>query len=438
MDNVLIPCLYLAACTLPISAQDPEPRQNLRLHEYVEAVLHSNLDAAAQRFNVTIAEAQVSISRLLPDPEFSAGISSKELHGPSKPASPTQYEAGLSWTLELGGKRAARIAVARVEVKKAQAEFTAFLDELRVTAAGVFADALKARLVLERQQKTLEGFKELVHLNEIRHATGDIGGVELTQSKVEARRFESEVFKAQAERKAAEALLAQLLGNAQTPVTAAGSMILPSISVNVEALLTQALAHRPALQAARHSLDVAESQKRLAKANRWVDLGLSLGVNHTPQVLATGLDASGAPFPAPANKSNTLSFGVSIPLPFSRRQKGELIQADSARAQARLLVQSAEQQTRSELLSTIALYESTSSQLAAFRSDILQDSDKVLEGIQFSYKRGSASLLEWINAQRTNHEVHLAYLETLANHIKALLALDRISGNHSSLMTEKP
>jgi len=404
----------------------------------VEEVLHANLEAAAQRFNVTIAEAQVSISRLLPDPEIHAGVASKELYGPNKPGTPTEYEAGLSWTLELGGKRSARIAVAQGEVKKAQAEFEAFLDELRATAAGAFADALKARLVLERKQKTMGGFKELVRLNEIRHAAGDIGGVELAQSRVEARHFESEVFAAQAELKAAEAALAQLLGNVQIPVTAAGSMELPIRPVAAEPLLANALEHRTALAAARRSLDVAESQRRLAKANRWVDLGLSVGISHTPAVVPTGVDASGSPFPSPAFKSNALSFGVSVPIPFSRRQKGELIQAESARTQAKLQLQSTEQQTRAEVQSAVAQYEAASSQLAAYRGGILQDSDKVLEGIQFSYKRGNASLLEWINAQRTNHEIHLAYLETLANHVKALVALDRISGQHSSLASVEP
>jgi len=412
MHSRLLPCLCLAACALPAPAQAPAAPRSLRLREFVEEVLRSNLEATAQRFNVTIAEAQVSISRLLPDPEIHAGVASKELYGPNKPGTPTEYEAGLSWTLELGGKRSARIAVAQGEVKKAQAEFEAFLDELRATAAGTFADALKVRLVLARKQKTMEGFKELVRLNEIRHATGDIGGVELTQSRVEARRFESEVFAAQAELKAAEGALAQLLGNVQVPVTAAGSMDLPTHPVAAEL--------------------------QLAKANRWVDLGLSMGINHTPAVVPTGVDASGSPFPSPAFKSNALSFGISVPIPFSRRQKGELIQAECARTQAKLQLQSTEQQTRAEVQSAVAQYEAASSQLAAYRSGILQDSDKVLEGIQFSYKRGNASLLEWINAQRTNHEVHLAYLETLANHVKALVALDRISGQHSSLETMAP
>jgi cobalt-zinc-cadmium efflux system outer membrane protein len=423
---------------LPTLTQDAPAKRNLKLHAFVEEVLRSNLDAAAQRFNVNTAEAQVSVSRLFPDPELNTGVSSKELYGPSKLESPTQYNVGLSWTLELGGKRSARIAVAQNEVKKAQAEFEAFLGELRATAAGAFADALKARLVMERKQKTLVGFRELVRLNEIRHAAGDIGGIELTQSRVEARRFEGEVYAGEADLRTTEATLAQLLGDAQIPVAASGSLDLPPCSVSTDALLVQALEHRPALAAARRNLEVAESQKRLAKANRWVDLGINVGMNHTPAVIPTGLDPSGSPFPAPANKSNSLSFGVSVPIPISRHQKGELIQAESARAQAKLQLQSAEQQTRAEVLSAVAQYEAASRQLAAYHSGILQDSDKVLEGIQFSYKRGNASLLEWINAQRTNHEVYLAYFETLANHVKALVALDRVSGQHSSLETMAP
>jgi cobalt-zinc-cadmium efflux system outer membrane protein len=424
MKSPLTLLALVPACCL---AQEAIPPRAMTLQTFVENVLRSNQDALAQRFNVTSAQAQISINRLMPDPELTTGISSKELYGPNKAASPTQYTLGLSWTLETGGKRAARVAVAQQGVGKAQADLETFLGDLRLTAENAFVDALRARLALERKRRTLEGFREVVRLNEIRFKAGDIGGVEFTQARVEAQRFEGEVFSAQADLTSAQAVLAQLLGDGKA-LAPAGNLNRRPVSISVETVLAQALLNRVDLVAARKGVLLAEGQQRLAKANRWVDLGVSVGVNHTPAVYATGLDAQGSPFPAPANMSNALSATLTIPLPFSRSQRGELVQADAARAQARLELQSMEQKTRADAASAVARYEAAAAQLATFHNGILKDSDKVVEGIQFSYRRGNASLLEFIEAQHTNNEVYLEYYDALAAHAKALAALDRLSG----------
>jgi len=276
--------LWLALIPVLATAQEPAAPRPMTLQAFVAGTLKGNLDGLAQRCNVTSAEAQVSINRLMPDPQLNTGISSMELYGPNKAMSPTQYSLGLSWTLETGGKRGARVAVAQEGVRKAQADLETFLSDLRLISENAFLDALKARLVLERKRKTLEGFREVVRLNEIRLQAGDIGGVELAQARVEAQRFEGEVFSAEADLTAAEATLSQLLGDGSAPVSPAGDLDKPPVAVQADTVLARALLNRVDLVSARRGLRLAESQQRLAKANRWVDLGVTLGVNHTPAV----------------------------------------------------------------------------------------------------------------------------------------------------------
>jgi cobalt-zinc-cadmium efflux system outer membrane protein len=431
-------CLAVAALAAqaPVATQAPivQP-QAIGFHAYLDEVLKSNLDAESQRYDITSAEAQVSINRLFPDPQLTAGIASKELYAPSKPESPTQSTVGLSWTLELGGKRSARIAVAKDSLHKAEADREALLSGLYTSSANAFVDALKARLVLDRKRQTFAGLQELVRLNELRYQAGDIGGLELAQSRVEASRFQGEVFSAEADVKSADAVLGQLLGHSplldKGPVAPQGELNLPPRTPSGEDILAKALAARPDVIAARRALDVAASQQRLAKANRWVDLGLSAGLTHTPPVYATGLDGSGALYPTPANMSNTVSFTVSVPIPISRHQDGELVQAGAALSQARLQVQSAELKARTDVTSALAQYDAAAKRVSAYNGGVLKDTDKALEGVQFSYKRGSSSLLELINAQRTTNDVYLDYFDALAAHAKALIALDQASGSRT-------
>jgi len=116
MNASLLLCLALA----PGCARAAEPAPSMTLRAFVEGTLKNNQDALAQRFNVTSAEAQVSINRLMPDPQLTTGVSSLELYGPERPVSPTQVTLGLAWTLETGGKRAARMAMAGDGVRKAR------------------------------------------------------------------------------------------------------------------------------------------------------------------------------------------------------------------------------------------------------------------------------------------------------------------------------
>ena len=125
-------------------------------------------------------------------------------------------------------------------------------------------------------------------------------------------------------------------------------------------------------------------------------------------------------------------------MPFSRHQHGELIQAEAARAQARLAVQALEQRTQADVVSAVAQYQAAAGQLATFRSGVLQDTDKVIEAVQFSYRHGSATLLDFIQAQRTTNEVYLAYFDAQAGHAKALASLDRLSGTHLLLDRREP
>ncbi len=51
----------------------------------------------------------------------------------------------------------------------------------------------------------------------------------------------------------------------------------------------------------------------------------------------------------------------------------------------------------------------------------------MLEARLYAYQRGGATLLEFIDAQRTSAEVYLAYSQTLADHAKALVNLELVS-----------
>ena len=70
-------------------------------------------------------------------------------------------------------------------------------------------------------------------------------------------------------------------------------------------------------------------------------------------------------------------------------------------------------------------YQAALAQLTQYQGGALQLAEKVLQAKLQSYKQGSATLLDVLNAQRANTDVHLAALNALSERAKALIALEQ-------------
>jgi cobalt-zinc-cadmium efflux system outer membrane protein len=407
----------------PVLAAAPEPPmpdagEALRFDGYMAQVLRNNLDLVAQRFNVPVAEAQIAIAKIFPDPTLSAGLASFDLE---RNGAPTAVTASVSETIELGGKRGARVATADEGAAGARADLDDFLRGLRASAAGAFIDALHARLVLGRKALTLASLQRLVHANEERRRAGDIGEVPVMQSRVEAQRFRSEVVDAEADVRDADLGLALQMGRpGAASFAVAGELRATARTFDLDKLIAEARDRRPDVLSRRHALTASHARVDLARANRWIDLTLSLDWVHT----AKTDDSKFGPTPA----FDALGGGLSLPLPFSHVYKGELQGALAGESEADWTLRSVELKAEVDVRQAFEKYKAAGDRVNVYAAGVLTDADKVLDGTLYSYQRGAATLLEVLEAQRTDNEVHLAYFDALADCAHALVALEQAAG----------
>ncbi len=173
-------------------------------------MLAANPDLRAARASIDIAQAQIDVAKIFPDPELTVGVDQYDvtrIGGIRRMAG-----AQLSVPIELGGKRHSRVAVAQSALGAAGCDYEDATRMLRGLAADAFVDALYARLVVAQKESALAHLQRLVSVNERRLAAGDIAQVDFLQSRVEAQQFQAEVMAAQGELHAAEVAMAQLLG----------------------------------------------------------------------------------------------------------------------------------------------------------------------------------------------------------------------------------
>jgi outer membrane protein, heavy metal efflux system len=399
------------------SAEDKRP--HIAFNNYVTEVLRSNLNLSVQRANIAISQAGVTTASVTPDWSVDVGLPTVDL---SNQGNPTNFSTGLNVPIELGGKRARRVRAAKADLATTNSDYDDAVRQLSAAATNAFLDALSARAILQSKNKSLGQFDRIVSVNEERVRVGDIGEIELVQSRVERDQFKADVITAQADVYSADLVLGQQLGkseklSAQLPVPD-GTLEGPVRTFDVDQLVAGALERRPDVISKQRAIKAADLRIELANANLLPELSVSGSYSHT----ATGTGG----FAQPAD--NTLGASLSVSLPFSRlRHRGELEAARATRTQAELQLRSTQLQVEEEVRDAYSRYQAAVQRLQLYRGGMLKDADRVLEARLYAYQRGGATLLEVIDAQRTSADVYLAYSQALADHAKALVNMELVS-----------
>lgn len=423
----------VVAALLWCAAAPAAAQRALPFTEYLDAAEQHSLVLQSQREGVTSAQAGVGIAGIRPDPVLSY-TATRETVKTSQPR-PVSHNPSLSWEIETGGKRQARIKEAKSNVKLAEANVQGTRRQLDQDAANAFAEACRTRESLARKEQTLRALAELVRANEVRKRAGDVGGVELLQSRVEHDQFEADVTQARADHDAALEELSVPLGRRVSELFGQPELQCEfrpyALPDDLQQLLDQAMQERDDIRIAEATVDNARDKVSLARANRWVNPTVSVGVTAT-RGYGAGTGADGAPYDA-TMRSRQLALGISVPLPLSRLDRGDLVQAESELTQAMLGLQQSRQQAEAEVRAAVFRFKATRTNVTRYQKDVLANAQRMLDGIRLSYRHGQASLLELLQAQRSTDDAFQAYLQARADLAGATVQLQLSLGQRPVL-----
>ncbi len=397
-----------------------ERTNGITFNEFLAQVASDNLDYAAQRYNVSIAEAAITAAKLFPNPTLQLNGARDVTHSGSQ-RMPDVAGASLTQTIETGGKRKYRVQGARQSRAAAAATLDAFLLNLKLDAGAAFAEALALSRAAEQKRESAGYLRQLLDTQRQRFGAGDISQADLLQTQVEQQQFANELLSAEADAEKASLALTGFLGleAGQAHLVPKGELAIPGREFNASALITDALRNRGDLVALRHTRDAATSKVREEKANRIPNVDVGGGWTHSS---SSENDLS----PSPAFDSIGLS--LSFPIPLWNRNQAAIATAQYTAQQAQKQLEAAELKAEVQIRQGLTAYRSAAERVRHYQSGILKDADAVLEARRFSYQRGQTSLLELLDAQRTANEVRSSYNEALADQAKALIDLQRAAG----------
>ena len=124
------------------------------------------------------------------------------------------------------------------------------------------------------------------------------------------------------------------------------------------------------------------------------------------------------------------SYGVffSAPLPIFNRNQGEIARAQVQQQQLRTQVQALETDVASEVATAYAEYSTARDIVDTIERQMLAQAQDVRTTTEYSYRRGEASFVEFLDAVRAFNDTMQSYNEARADYARSLYALDAISG----------
>jgi cobalt-zinc-cadmium efflux system outer membrane protein len=393
-------------------ATAPAPAQNaptrISLEEAIRLALQHNHALQATRTTILQNQAEETTANLRPNPTLSWDSQFFPLFNPSQfsgdyLANQAQFDVGIGYTFERGKKRQHRLQAARDQTAVTRSQVDDSQRQLMFNAGQQFIAVLLAQSTVDLAKQDAESFQQTVNISESRFKAGDMSESDLLKIKLQLLQFQSDLSMAYLSKIQALAALRQLLGFESVPdeFDVEGDLDYQPVHANLPDLKVLGMQNRPDLRAAQEGVTAARSQEALMQANGKKDLGVSFDYTHTAGI-------------------NSGAFFFNIDLPIFDRNQGEIARTRFAITQAEEQAIETAQQVNTDIVDAYAALHSNDEIIKLYRGGYVDQAKQSRDITEYAYKRGAASLLDFLDAERTYRANQLAYRQALASYMTAL------------------
>jgi cobalt-zinc-cadmium efflux system outer membrane protein len=388
----------------------------LSLDEAIQLALQNNHNLKAAQTTIQQNQAQEITANLRPNPSLTLDAQFLPIFQPENFTlnyidTTAQFDVGISYLFERGKKRQHRLQAAQDTTAQTRSTVADNERTLTFNVASQFLSVQLAESTLDLAIEDMKSFQKSVDISQERYKSGAISEGDYLKIKLQLLQFQSDVSQAQLAKVQALVGLRQLLGyhtvGADFDVSADFDYL--PVTVKLEDLQAKALQNRADLRAAQQGVIAAKSQYELAKANGKVDVTGTFNYDHV-------------------SETNTGSIFGSFQIPIFNRNQGEIARTNYAINQARELELAANDQVMSDVLNAYEAVRDNDQVVTLYRSGYLDAAKQSRDISEYSYKRGAASLLDFLDAERSYRATELAYRQSLAAYLTAVEQLREAVG----------
>lgn len=398
---------------------------SLDLDQAIARALENHPALEAQRSAVAARQAAAAQAAMGSNPELAAEVEDLAGTGAYRGVEAIQTTVQLSQTMEWGGKRGRRGAVAQSERKLAESEWARKRRDIRAAATGNFLEALHAQrrlsLALESKDlslKLLEAVSRRVREGAASMADEIRAHLAVTQAEMEARqdsvRLESAQRKLSLMWSGMEAfpssLLLQPLKDADAGAEgwngAQGARPLPTLDE-----LAKTLDSGAATAAWSGNISLAEARLAQQRSLSRPDITLSAGIRHNAE---------------PGDFA--LVGGIAMPLGIRNRNQGGAAEARHELEKARSERKAAIWELRSRVGDLHRDLRLARDEIETLQASLIPDAAKAAGVLEDGYKRGRFGMLEVLNAESELFRLRLRHLDCRLRYRMDYAELERLTG----------
>jgi cobalt-zinc-cadmium efflux system outer membrane protein len=399
-------------------AQSPGA-QLITLDQAIQMALEHNHNLLAARTTIEQNQAEEITANLRPDPVLMGDTQFLPIFQPSNFNSDyldntAQFDLGVSYLFERGKKRQNRLQAAKDQTTVTRWQVADNERTLTFNVAVGFINVELAESTLELANQDLKSFQHTVDITEARYQAGEIGKEDFLKMKLQLLQFQTDMAQARLARVQGLSDLRQLLGyeHVSPDYDVAGAFDYQPMKAGPDDLQAEALQRRPDLQAAQQGVTAANSAFNLQKAIGKRDVTGQVNYTHLGYL-------------------NDVSLFGSMQLPIFDRNQGEIKRAGFAITQAQEQQIFANGQVLTDVRDAYEGWKANDEIVELYRSGYLDVAQQSLDITDYAYKHGAASLLDFLDAERSFRATQLGYRQALASYLQSLEQLREAVGTRS-------
>ncbi|TAK90242.1 MAG: TolC family protein [Burkholderiaceae bacterium] len=373
--------------------------QPLTLAQAQRLAVERSLQLVAGTAAIQSAQEMAVASAQNPDPVLRLGIENLPADGPDRFSTTrdfmTMRRVGLMQEFTRADKRQLRGERYEREADKARAEQSAMLADIqRDTALAwlerYYAEAMVALMTEQIKQAQLE-----IDAADSAYRAGRGSQADVYAARSMRVALEDQASELARKQRTAKTVLARWIGSRDAEAPLADKPVMAALDLHDHALEKE-LARHPRIEMLSQQVAQAETEARLAQANQQADWSAEVAYSQRgPQY------------------SNMISFGISIPLQWDRKNRqgrelaAKLAQVEQAKAEREEMLRA----HVAEVKTMLAEWDNARERQTRIADEMLPLAMARTQAVLSAWRGGKSSLNEVLNAQRNETEVQLQALQ---------------------------
>lgn len=414
---ILLNVLFLI---LPIKAAGKEDVFHHNLDSYLVYAIENNPLIEASRVRIKTQQEVIKLSKKIPDPKITAAYFINEVE---TRVGPQRAKVGLSQMLPWPGKLISKSRIQGSLYEVSEEKVSEVTSRVLASVRSLYAKLYLTGQSIRISEENLKLLKQLEPVLMVKYSTGTIKQAALIKIQVEMSLIEDKINSLNSKGIIEKEKLRSLL-NISNEVDIPFPDKLPHLKVEKQMNSLSISRSNPELQQKSFQKNARAEKVSLAKKGFAPDLMLMTDYVFTDEVDP----AMGNP---KDNGKDPWVIGASINLPLTiGKKRAEIEKANLELDEINSSIRNLENRVESDLISAKEKYSYSEERRKLYEDDLVPKAKHVMVLTEENYKNGTASILDYIDAQRMVLNLDIAVINEMVKRELASAEIDRLLGGY--------